>query len=357
MKGIGLIVLLAVLFSACQVFLGPDPDTSPEGVLYSLWKDFNEIHAYIHIRMEYNEAFNNWEEVYAHYRNELSAGKMNLFDACGNMLGELADPHVNLYGTGGNIAIFDKAPYLYKRSSNYAVEREEFITIMKSYLMNGGITADNNMFLYGVLKSAPHIGYLYIPRFVDSNDPTGSYSWVETINETVNFFRGNTSALILDIRYNTGGVSQVMEYIAARFASVQTNYLMVSPKNGPGRDDFSSPMVYRVTPSETPYTKPVALLTNRASISAAEWFTLAMRNQPHVTHVGSATCGALSMRPVRPMINGWYYSISAYKVTDMNGKCYEGFGVRPHIEISGDEIDQWIVHPGSQLEEVLKWLN
>jgi len=357
MKRIRLIVLLSVLFSACQVFLGPEADTSPESVLYSLWKDFNDIHAYIQIRMDNNSDFENWEEVYKFYKNELSTGNLDLFDACGDMLNELADPHVNLYATGGNISAYDTSIYTYKRGSSYASEREEFIGIMRSYLSDEGIITPDDSFLYGVFNSAPHIGYLYIPRFVNSDDPSGSYGWVEAIDNIAKFFRENTSALIIDVRYNTGGMSPVMEYIAARFASVQANYLMTSPKNGPGRDDFSEPMIYRITPAGTPYTKPVALLTNRASFSAAEWFTLAMRNQPHVTHVGLSTCGALSIRTVRPMINGWYYSISAYKVTDINGMCYEGFGIRPHVEISGAERERWTVHPGSQLERVLDWLN
>jgi C-terminal processing protease CtpA/Prc len=358
MKGIKIvIVLLAVLLSACQFFLGPEADTSPEGVLYSLWKDFNEIHAYINIRIDNNAKFENWEEVYTYYKNELSEGKLNLFDACGDMLWELGDPHVNLYATGGNISTFDNTMYTYKRGSTYSAEREEFISIMRSCLKDDGIVTYNNMFLYGVFNSSPHTGYLYIPRFADSEDPTGSFTWVETIDNIVKFFRENTSALIVDVRYNTGGMSPVMEYIASRFAAVPTNYLMTSPKNGPGRDDFSAPMIYRVIPAGTPYTKPIALLTNRAALSAAEWFTLAMRNQPHVTHVGLTTCGALSIRSTHPMINGWYYSISAYKVTDINGNCYEGFGIRPQEEISGAELGEWTVHPGNQLEEVVKWLN
>jgi len=358
MKGIKipLIVQLLFLLSTCQIFLGPDADTSQENVLYSLWKDFNEIHAYVSIRMDNNPDFENWEEVYAFYKEELATGELNLFDACGDMLAELGDPHVNLYATGGNIAVFDNSIYTYKRGSSYSSEKEEFVTIMRSYLIDDGIITKNNMFLYGVFKSAPHIGYLYIPRFVDSDDASGSFTWVEAINGIAKFFRENTSALIIDVRYNTGGMSPIMEYIAGRFSSMQTNYLMASTKNGPGYDDFSSPMLYKITPAGTPYTKPVVLLTNRASFSAAEWFTLAMRTQPHVTHVGASTCGALSIRTVRPMINGWYYSISAYKITDMNGKCYEGFGVRPQVEISGAEIERWTVHPGSQIERVLNWL-
>jgi hypothetical protein len=46
-----------------HVFLGGDPDTGPEQVLYSLWKDFNEIHALIDVRMSNNQNFDSWHDV------------------------------------------------------------------------------------------------------------------------------------------------------------------------------------------------------------------------------------------------------------------------------------------------------
>jgi hypothetical protein len=46
------------------------------------------------------------------------------------------------------------------------------------------------------------------------------------------------------------------------------------------------------------------------------------------------------------MINGWFYSISPERVTDMNGKYYEGIGISPdknHIIVNttGDEQLQY----------------
>jgi C-terminal processing protease CtpA/Prc len=59
---------------------------------------------------------------------------------------------------------------------------------------------------------------------------------------------------------------------------------------------------------------------------------MALKTQSHVTHVGTTTCGAFSARVIRPLINGWEYSISVLKVTDMAGKCYEGIGISPNKE-------------------------
>jgi C-terminal processing protease CtpA/Prc len=103
----------------------------------------------------------------------------------------------------------------------------------------------------------------------------------------------------------------------------------VRTKNGTGRNDFSSPITHTIKPEGTRYTKPIVLLTNKQTISGGEWFTLALRSQPHVSHAGSTTAGAFSLSLERQLVNGWIYSVSVQKVTDMNGTCYEGIGIAP----------------------------
>ena len=354
---IGLILSIVILISSCQLFLGQGPDLSSEGVLYSLWKDFNETHAYINIRMDRNTKFQNWEEVYKYYKEKLNKDEIDLFYACSGMLEELADPHVGLYAPGGYFYSLDSSFYTYRQGAAFYSEKNDFISIIRKYLKDDGIMLDDDILLYGTFISAPNIGYLYISRFVDPSNATYSYSWVESVEEIINSFQSNTSAIIVDVRYNTGGILPIMEYIASRLAAKQVNYLMASTKNGPGPNDFSKPLTFRITPSQNPYTKPVIILTNKASMSASEWFTYAMRTQSHVRHVGTTTAGAFSIQTTRPMINGWYYSISSHKVTDLDGYCYEGFGIRPHVEITGKSEDpKWQIHPGNQLEAVLEWI-
>jgi C-terminal processing protease CtpA/Prc len=90
---------------------------------------------------------------------------------------------------------------------------------------------------------------------------------------------------------------------------------------------------------------------------------MALQTQHHVTHVGTTTFGAFSPRITRPMINGWFYSISVDRVTDMDGVCHEGIGIIPAIKLTNDLEDGEIRsdHPDRQLERVLeevkKWLD
>jgi len=155
----------------------------------------------------------------------------------------------------------------------------------------------------------------------------------------------------LDVRNNRGGDIYVMEYIAAYFASEKRDYIKARIKTGPELNNLSNPIIYTVksvkkaSDNMNGYTKPTVLLTNKNTVSAAEWFTLALRTQRHVTHAGTTTCGAFSARNDRFMINGWVYSISPERVTDMDGNHYEGIGIFPEIEInktSDEQLDEAI---------------
>jgi C-terminal processing protease CtpA/Prc len=183
--------------------------------------------------------------------------------------------------------------------------------------------------------------------------------WAREIDGITKYFHDEKiKAVVIDIRNNSGGSGPIAEYIAARFASVQKNYMKASAKNGPGRNDFSTPMTFRVRPEGTRFTKPIALLTNKATVSAAEWFTMAMKTQRHVTHVGTTTRGAFSPKTARPMINGWYYTISAFRVTDINGTCFEGRGISPDFEFifTGDSDEEAAAdgRKDTQLDKVLE---
>jgi C-terminal processing protease CtpA/Prc len=328
-RNIKLMILpVFLLLFSCQLFLGQDPDASPEEVLKSLWNDFNNIHANLDFRMCSNLKYNSWYDVYYNKQNGY-AFKVNpnmseesLFNVCANMLKELNDPHVGLYAPGKFV------------SSYYESNREDFsLSMIKSYLNGNGNEGYYN-FLYGRFLSKTDIGYIHIKLFTNENSKLEYQEWGRAIDKIINDL-ADTNAIVLDVRSNRGGEIFVMEYIAARFASEQKDYIKARNKTGPGSNDLSSAKIYTIRPLRAAsdnlysYTKPIVLLTNKSTISAAEWFTMALKTQDHVTHIGTPTCGALSSRRDRLMINGWVYSISPEKVTDMNGKYYEGIGISP----------------------------
>ncbi len=268
--------------------------------------------------MSANQKYKSWYDVYnnkqAGYSQKIKSGmsEESLFEVCADMLEELKDPHVSIFSSD----------YGYR---SYVTGVNEYFNLEKarSYLKENGNAANKN-FIYGVFSSDSDIGYIYIPEFLNENtEPEGQGS-TNAIDSIISALE-KTRALVLDVRNNRGGDIYVMEYIAARFASESKDYCKLINKKGPGPNDFSSPIIYTIksikkaSDNKYGYTKPIVLLTNKNTVSMAEWFTMALRTQSHVTHIGTATCGAFSPRKDRFMINGWVYSISPGRVTDMNG--------------------------------------
>jgi C-terminal processing protease CtpA/Prc len=333
-----LILPVTVLLSACQLFLGPEPDTSPPEVLKSLWNDFNNIHANLDFRMSNNLKYDDWYDVYHNKRTGYALkvssdmSEESLFSVCAYMLRELNDPHVGLYAPG-------------KYSSSYNTGRDDFnISDVRNKLIGRGNDIYKN-FVFGVFSSDPDIGYINISSFINEDAEKELKGWGRAIDSIVKSL-ANTKALVLDVRSNRGGDIYIMEYIAAYFTSEKKDYIKARIKTGSGANDLSAPIVYTVksikksSGNKYGYTKPIVLLTNGNTVSAAEWFTLALRTQTHVTHMGMKTCGAFSARNDRFMINGWIYSISPERVTDINDIYYEGIGIIPEIEIKGTSNEQ-----------------
>jgi C-terminal processing protease CtpA/Prc len=334
--------LLFILPASCGIFLGPDPGDDPEAIFDIIWKDFDETYALMEVKRI------DWDAAYTRYAPRISSGmdERELFDVCADLLNELDDAHV-----------YFMSPFAYSNSGGRfetaAIEAFSLDVIKDQYLYGGGVSAGDGMFLYGTFTARPQVGYIHISGFAKGSTGTAqSQDWVRTIDDIITTL-SDTTALILDIRGNRGGLQANVDYIAGRFAAEEKDYVEVRTKNGPGRNDFSSPITHAVKPAGTRYTKPIILITNGQTISGGEWFTLALRTQAHVTHTGSTTNGAFSLSLERSLINGWIYSVSVQKVTDMEGQCYEGTGISPSAEHAiPAEVDETI-RQDAQLEYAL----
>jgi len=98
--------------------------------------------------------------------------------------------------------------------------------------------------------------------------------------------------------------------------------------------------VFETTPHQgMVYLKPVYLLTSELTASAAEVFTLRMRELPHVVQVGETTQGVFSDSTEKGLPNGWILAMSTETYRDPAGRNYEGAGLAPAIPyrvIGGD---------------------
>src|SRR5690606_30673414 len=156
---------------------------------------------------------------------------------------------------------------------------------------------------YGLLSS--ELGYLALSSF------DGSVKGFEDgMDEALEAFSG-AAGLVVDVRGNAGGFDPLAQYVAGRFADEERLYMTVRKRNGPGHGDFGEPVEWTVAPTgPSQYTGPIVLLTTYATQSAGETFALAMRELPHVTHLGDTTAGAFSDAIMRETTNGWAYTIS-----------------------------------------------
>jgi C-terminal processing protease CtpA/Prc len=346
MNGFKLLVIFLIILpatilstSACHIFLGPDPDSSPRGIFEYIWNDYNETYALFNVKGI------NWNEKYAEYSPQIQddMSDYDLFRVCAKMLNSLNDFHVwlsspfafsffwdyNDYDDYDNYKDYDYAMIYWERSGYLDIKS------IRNSLKDEGtlIGKPNSYFLYGTFKERLNIGYIYISDFNDYVIGVDVIpDWTKEIDNIVKSLRDTTDALIIDIRSNGGGLGSNVDYIASRFVSVEKPYLKSRVKTGPGTNDFSAFKTWTIKPAGITYTKRVVLLTNEGTSSAAEWLVMALRTQPHVIHMGSKTAGGFSPRIVRPLINGWYYSISVMEVTDINGKCFEGEGIHPENE-------------------------
>jgi C-terminal processing protease CtpA/Prc len=274
-------------------------------------------------------------------------GDEALFQVCADMLNDLNDSHVYLlspsmaFNSGGRFDSTNNEPFSLQ-------------VIRDHYLDGKGSATADGMFVYGTFTSEPSVGYIYIAGFAKGETEIGSQDWVKAIDGIIGSLSA-TTGLIVDVRGNRGGLQANVDYIANRFASTERDYVEVRTKNGTGRNDFSSPISHTIKGEGTRYTKKIILLTNKQTISGGEWFTLALRSQPHVTHAGSTTAGAFSLSLERLLVNGWIYSVSVQKVTDMNGICYEGVGITPQV-VTTNSAGNIVNSIDDQLEDALSRL-
>jgi len=82
----------------------------------------------------------------------------------------------------------------------------------------------------------------------------------------------------------------------------------------------------------TRYLKPIYMLTSELTASAAEVFTLRMRELPNVVQVGETTQGIFSDSTEKGLPNGWVLAMSTEIYRDPRGQNYEGAGVSPVVQ-------------------------
>lgn len=279
----------------------------------ALWSIIDEHYCFF----EYKDI--DWDSIHTAYaprvNNEMNA--LALFDLCSEMLDELQDGHVNLTSS------FSTSHY-WKWFQDYPVNYDERI-IHENYLnfdfyQTNGITYK---------KLQENIGYMYYSSFsngISQNSLDHILAHLAPCN-----------GLIIDIRNNGGGTLTNVDVLVSRFITQRTLAGYICHKTGAGHNDFSEPYAYYYEPPQGHilYNKPIVVLTNRHTYSAANNFVQVMRLLPQVTIIGDRTGGGSGMPFTYNLPNGWNIRLSSSPILDANGNDTE-WGIDPDIKIDMD---------------------
>jgi len=304
-------IMLTALLAACHHIDEWDDDA--QGNFDALWSIIDRHYCFL------DEKGVDWDSVYSAYRPRVDTVRntVQLFDLCSDMLAELRDGHVNLSSPFAT-------SYYKKWWSDYPQNYDSRL-VDEHYLHFGGYSRGG--FDYAVLPDS--IAYVRYASFsVPASDTT--LDWMLMLLREC---RG----MILDIRDNGGGSMTSVETLVRRFIDRRICAGYITHKSGAGHGDFSEPYAYYYDPADDgrpAWHKPVVLLVNRSTFSAANNFASIMRLLPQVTLVGDTTGGGSGMPFSSEIPCGWAVRFSSSPVYDAEMRLTE-FGVVPdhHIDL------------------------
>ena len=310
MKHIIIAALLFFTLSSCEKeIFGLAYSDQPVDNFESLWTEFDQLYGLFKVRNI------DWDSVYQVYRPQVDNGmdELELYNLLVEVLTVLDDSHVGLLPTNSALPQFQSGI-----GGRIDTIRDFSLEVVKSNYLSEVQTTEP--FTYGYLT--PEIGYLHIAWEPDEKT-------VDKAMEDVFEYLKESSAIVIDIRNNSGGEDRGGQAMASYFTDQERLYMTNSIKNGPGPDDFTAPMEWYISPKEQTFDQELVLLTNRSTVSAGETLALAMRTLPQLTSIGDYTQGAFSNAITRELPNGWLYSLSIGDWRAADGTSYEGIGLPP----------------------------
>jgi Peptidase family S41/N-terminal domain of Peptidase_S41 in eukaryotic IRBP len=178
----------------------------------------------------------------------------------------------------------------------------------------------------------PNIGYLKFNEFADIDICAG------TAIAAMNFL-ADSDALIIDLRDNHGGRSEMVTLIASYLFAVSTHLNDEYDRSENSTIQFwTSPFVS----GKRFIDKPVFVLTSRQTFSAAEDLSYALKNLKRATLIGENTGGGA--HPISPRRIHDHFTIIvpiARSISPITKTDWEGTGVEPDVKVpAADVLDE-----------------
>lgn len=320
------ITAIIIIFSSCEtIILGEDEPNTPKNNFEIFWNDFDEHYGLFVVRGW------NWDSIYQVYQPQVTPQTTNdeLWTIFSEMIEYLDDSHTFIYDPTKELYYVsgDSLGEVAKEQFSLSLMRTKYIEHMTFY---HDVNNDEDIAGYAKVIDK-NIGYIYLEGI--ENNATA-------ITDVVNQLK-NYEAIILDLRLNGGGFDEAAALIAGAFADEERLAYTVQTRNGENHDDFDEIKEF-VTQlnGDFQYTKPVVVLTDAYTVSAAEVLLLHLRNFPHVTFIGDFTSGDFSDGSMlRFLPNGWVYRYSPQMFLTSQGESLDGIGHEPDILITNTKTN------------------
>lgn len=296
---------------------GPvDPDATPRQVFDALWSAMNDHYAFFDLHGI------DWDT-----RKTLApTGDMTdeaLFALLSDTIAGLDDGHVQLASPSGVMSPAQPPVWL-----TAPLDRSRLTQIARNAIGTPLTPVDLSGIEFTLLPDG--IGYVLI-RHMNIDTPLGARSQPASAAAfaAVAAALQTASAIIVDVRYNPGGSDAVAFGIASHFTGQPVDVFTKTTRDGAGQ---TAPFAATLQPYDnSPLTQPVILLTSELTASAAEIFTLALRDLPQVTTMGTPTSGGLSDILGVTLPNGWQLGLSNQTYRTVQGALFEGVGIPPDM--------------------------
>lgn len=319
MKRLLILCGILPLLVGCVTEDYPSSSTS-NSTFEALWRTLDEHYCFF----DYKNI--NWQEVHDRYQPMVqdTMSLDSLHAVLSAMTYELRDGHVNLISSK-NVsrygAWFDDYPMNFSDS------------LLRKTLGRSEEFRSASGLQYRVLEN-DSLGYVRVASF----DASPS---VSVISEMLMYMK-DCPALIIDVRSNGGGYLTAAERLMSSFINERTLVGYMQHKTGRGHQDFSAPQEIYVKPSEgVRWLRPVIVLANRRTYSAANSFVMYMEPLPNVMIVGDRTGGGSGMPFNSELPNGWSVRFSASPMLNLKREHTE-FGIEPHVkrDISSEDYQK-----------------
>ena len=301
------VLLLAGTLAACSDYLVNNPHQDNNVADFErAWAITDSVYPYFQFKRI------NWDSIHTVYtpRAEMAQGDEG-FQLLFDLLAELKDGHVDLRTQSGQ----EVRTYTPPRTDRDRMTFDPHL--VHKYFTEDLKVAGGNRMEYGILPDGN--GYIRIVTFENG-------SWIYEFNNVLAYVK-DTRGLIIDVRDNGGGSTNMSDIMVSRFITSPLPYYPIYIKGKPQNIPALQPS------GPFTYTKPVVVLINGVCFSTTESFAEMMRQIQNVTVVGDTTGGGGGAPEYFSLPSGREIRVSTKDLCRYDGLPVEWNGIPPDIVV------------------------